>query len=141
LPNVGLVNTIDLGMANDIHPTDKAPVGERTALKALQLIYGKNIIADGPVFKDLEVSKDKIILSFNYSDGLVINKNSTRNNFIIAGKDQKFFWADVKIEGDKVIVSSKAVKEPVAVRYAWADNPGDNYLYNAQGLPMRPFRT
>lgn len=141
LSNVGLVNTIDLGMSNDIHPTDKAPVGERTALKVLHFIYNKNIIADGPVFKDLKISNNKIILSFNYSDGLTVNKNSARNNFVIAGKDQKFYWANVEIEGNKVIVWNKAVKEPVAVRYAWADNPGNNYLYNAQGLPMRPFRT
>ena len=61
--------------------------------------------------------------------------------FAIAGVDQKFYWAKAEIKGDKVIVWSEKVANPVAVRYAWADNPGDANLYNKEGLPASPFRT
>ncbi len=139
--NVGLVNIIDLGLAHDIHPTDKFPVGERVAAKVEQLVYGQKIVADGPVFKSMKIQGGKTIISFDYADGLVTNKNAQRSNFIIAGKDKKFVWAQAKVVGNTVEVWSDEVKEPVAVRYAWADNPGDNYLSNAANLPMRPFRT
>jgi sialate O-acetylesterase len=141
LPNVGLVNIIDLGLADNIHPTNKTPVGERTALKVEQMIYGKSIIADGPVFKEMDIKGSQITLTFSNANGLKVNPKSTRSNFMIAGKDQKFVWAEAKIVGNSVIVWNKNVKNPVAVRYAWADNPGENYLYNAENLPMQPFRT
>ncbi|WAC40546.1 sialate O-acetylesterase [Pedobacter sp. SL55] len=141
LPNAGLVNIIDLGLANDIHPTDKFPVGERVAAKVQQLVYGQNVAADGPIFKAMKIENGKAIISFNNAEGLAVNKNAQRSNFIIAAKDKKFVWAQAKIVGNTVEVWSEDVKEPVAVRYAWADNPGDNYLTNSNGLPMRPFRT
>lgn len=139
--NVGLVNIIDLGLAHDIHPTDKFPVGERVAAKVGQLVYGQKVAADGPVFKSVKIQGGKAIITFDYAEGLVVNKNAQRSNFIIAGKDKKFVWAQAKIVGNTVEVWSDDVKEPVAVRYDWADNPGDNYLTNAANLPMRPFRT
>ncbi|SOD14910.1 sialate O-acetylesterase [Pedobacter xixiisoli] len=139
--NVGLVNIIDLGLANDIHPTNKFPVGERVAAKVEQLVYGKKVAADGPVFKSIKIQGAKAIISFDYADGLTANKNAKRSNFIIAGKDRKFVWAQAKVVGNTVEVWSDELKEPIAVRYAWADNPGDNYLSNAAGLPMRAFRS
>ena len=139
--NVGLVNIIDLGLAHDIHPTDKFPVGERVAAKVSQLVYGQKVAADGPVFKSMKVQGGKAIISFDYAEGLTANKNAQRSNFIIAGKDKKFVWAQANVVGNTVEVWSDEVKEPVAVRYDWADNPGDNYLSNAANLPMRPFRT
>lgn len=141
LPNTGLVNIIDLGLADDIHPTDKFPVGERVAAKVQQLVYGQKVAADGPIFKAMKIENGKAIISFHYAEGLTVNKNAKRSNFIIAGKDKKFAFAQAKIVGNTVQVWSEDVKEPVAVRYAWADNPGDNYLTNNNGLPMRPFRT
>jgi sialate O-acetylesterase len=64
----------------------------------------------------------------------------TVKGFAIAGEDRKFVWADARIDGDSVIVSSPKVMKPVAVRYGWADNPIAN-LYNRAGLPASPFRT
>ncbi|MNJ93092.1 Glycosyl hydrolases family 2, sugar binding domain [compost metagenome] len=141
LPQAGLVNIIDLGMADDIHPTNKFPVGERVAAKVQQLVYGQKVVADGPIFKAMKIQGGKAIISFDHADGLVANKNAQHSNFIIAGKDKKFVWAQAKIVGNTVEVWSDEVKEPVAVRYAWADNPGDNYFSNAVGLPMRAFRS
>ena len=141
LPNTGLVSIIDLGLAHDIHPTDKFPVGERVATKVQQLVYGHKVAADGPVFKSMRIENGKAIISFHYAEGLTVNKNAERSNFIIAGKDKKFVFAQAKIVGNTVEVWNDEVKEPIAVRYAWADNPGDNYVTNAIGLPMQPFRT
>ena len=139
--NIGLVNIIDLGLAHDIHPTNKFPVGERVVAKVQQMVYGQKIVADGPVFKSMKIQGAKAIISFDNAEGLAVNKVAQRSNFIIAGKDKKFVWAQAKIIGNTVELWSDEVKEPVAVRYAWADNPGDNYLSNAANLPMRPFRT
>lgn len=139
--NVGLVNIIDLGLADDIHPTDKFPVGERVAAKVQQLVYGQKVAADGPVFKSMKIENGKAILEFDHADGLTVNSKAERSNFIIAGKDRKFVWAQAKIEGNQVLVWSNEIKNPVAVRYAWADNPGKSYFYNAANLPMSPFRT
>lgn len=141
LPQAGLVNIIDLGMADDIHPTDKLPVGERVAAKVQQLIYGKKIVADGPIFKSMKIQNGKATLSFDNVYGLTINKNAQRSSFIIAGPDQKFVWAQAKVVGNTVEVWSNEINNPVAVRYAWADNPGESYLLNANGWPLRPFRT
>jgi len=139
--NVGLVNIIDLGLAEDIHPTDKFPVGERVAAKVQQLVYGQKVAADGPGFKSMKIENGKAILEFDHAEGLTVNSKAERSNFIIAGKDQKFVWAQAKIEGNKVVIWSNEIKNPVAVRYAWADNPGKSYFYNAANLPMNPFRT
>lgn len=139
--NVGLVNIIDLGLADDIHPTDKFPVGERVAAKVQQLVYKQKVAADGPVFKSMKIENGKAVLEFDHAEGLAVNSKAERSNFIIAGKDQKFVWAQAKLEGNKVVVWSNEVKNPVAVRYAWADNPGKSYFYNAANLPMSPFRT
>lgn len=139
--NAGLVSIIDLGLADDIHPTDKFPVGERVAAKVQQLVYQQKVAADGPIFKSMKIENGKAVLEFDHAEGLAVNPKAERSNFIIAGKDQKFLWAQVKLQGNKVVVWSDEVKNPVAVRYAWADNPGKSYYYNAANLPMRPFRT
>lgn len=141
LPNVGLVNIIDLGLADDIHPTQKTPVGERVALKLEQMLYHKKIVADGPTFKKVKFKNGQAVIAFDHADNLYMNKESVRSNFIIAGKDQKFVWAQSKLVGDRFVVWSENVKDPVAVRYAWADNPGTNSFYNGSDLPMAPFRT
>jgi len=140
-PNVGLVNIVDLGLANDIHPTNKFPVGERVAAKVQQLVYAQKVVADGPMFKSMKIQNGKAIVSLDNVDGLTINKNAQRSSFMIAGADQKFAWAQARINGNTVEVWSDDVKNPVAVRYAWADNPGESYLSNANGLPLHPFRT
>jgi sialate O-acetylesterase len=141
LPEVGLVVTIDLGVEDNIHPIFKAPVGERMALKALQQVYQMKVVADGPVFKDMKVDGNKALISFNSADGLKLDKTAKRTNFLIAGADKIFLWAKARIEGETIVLWNENIAHPLAVRYAWADNPGDNYLVNGAGLPARPFRT
>jgi len=83
---------------------------------------------------------NQIVISFDYVGGGLVAKGDKLKGFAIAGEDRKFIWADARIEGDTVVVSSPDVKNPVAVRYAWANNPDCN-LYNKAGLPASPFRT
>lgn len=139
--NTGMAVIIDKGDANDIHPKDKQAVGHRLALIARARTYGEQIPYSGPMYRSCEVSGDKLILSFDHTDGgLKSTDGKALQGFAIAGRDHKFHWAKAEIQGDKVIVSSPEVPYPVAVRYAWANNPACN-LGNGAGLPASPFRT
>jgi sialate O-acetylesterase len=141
LPNTGMAVTIDIGEANDIHPKNKQDVGKRLALWALAKTYGKKIVCSGPIYKYMVVKGDnKAILYFYYVGGGLVTKGDSLKGFAIAGADKKFVWADANIVGDTVVVSSDKVSAPVAVRYAWGENPVCN-LYNKEGLPATPFRT
>jgi sialate O-acetylesterase len=132
---------IDIGDANSIHPTNKQEVGRRLALIAEKKVYGKEVIASGPMYKNFVVKGKDIIISFTGTgSGLATRDTGSLKGFAIAGDDKKFYWALARIEGDKLIVSSDKVNIPVAVRYAWADNPVCN-LVNKEGLPAVPFRT
>jgi sialate O-acetylesterase len=140
-PNTGMITAIDIGEADDIHPINKQEVGKRLALLAGKMVYDKDVQAAGPFFKSYEIDNDKIIITFSETGlGLATKDGTTVKGFAIAGRNKKFYWADAKIYGNKVIVSSKKVKNPVAVRYAWADNPECN-LVNKEGFPAFPFRT
>jgi len=139
-PNTGMAVTIDIGEANDIHPKNKQDVGRRLALWALAKTYGKTIVYSGPIYTLMEVQGNKAILHFENIGGGLVAKGDSLKGFAIAGADTKFAWADAKIEGNTVVVSSDKVSVPVAVRYAWAINPVCN-LYNKEGLPATPFRT
>ena len=138
--NVGMAVTIDMGEEKDIHPKNKQEVGRRLAQWALAKTYGKDVVACGPLYKSMTRQGDKIVVQFDYVGGGLAAKGDKLKGFAIAGEDKKFVWADAKIEGDAVVVSSPEVKEPAAVRYAWANNPDCN-LYNKAGLPASPFRT
>ena len=139
--NTGMAVIIDKGDANDIHPKDKQAVGHRLALVARANTYGEQIPYSGPVYRSYQVDGDKIILSFDHTDGgLKSSDGKALQGFAIAGRDHKFHWAKAEIQGDKIVVSSPEVSYPVAVRYAWANNPVCN-LYNGAGLPASPFRT
>jgi sialate O-acetylesterase len=163
LPNTGQAVLIDIGESGDIHPRNKKAVGERLALIALVKDHGKAIPFSGPVYDAMKVESGKVILSFQHTDGglaarplaetydvksqtqetapLVRNSpGSQLEGFAICGEDKKWVWADAKIEGNTVVVWSDKVPVPVAVRYAWADNPTCN-LFNGAGLPTTPFRT
>jgi len=141
LPNTGMAVIIDIGEADDIHPKNKQDVGKRLALWALAKTYAKTLVYSGPLYKSMNVEGNKIVLRFDHvGGGLVAHGEGPLKGFAIAGADRKFVWADATIDGDKVVVSSEKVAEPVAVRYAWADNPVCN-LYNKEGLPASPFRT
>ena len=140
VPKTGQAVIIDIGEARDIHPKNKQDVGKRLALNALAKDYGKSIVYSGPMFKSVDFAENHATIEFDYAGGLN-SKNEPLKQFQIAGADKKFVWADAKIDGAKVIVSSPSIKQPVAVRYAWADNPEGCNLYNAAGLPACPFRT
>ena len=141
LSNTGMAVTIDIGDAQDIHPTNKQDVGKRLALNALAKVYSKDIAYSGPMYISMKIVGNKISLKFtNTNAGLKIKGSKKLKGFAIAGKDKKFVWAKAKIEGDEVIVSNTKIKNPVAVRYAWAANPVCN-LYNGADLPASPFRT
>ncbi len=140
VPKTGQAVIIDIGEARDIHPKNKQDVGKRLALNALAKDYGKSVVYSGPMFKSVEFSENRAIIDFDYADGLK-SKNGPLKHFQIAGNDKQFVWADAKIDGNRVMVSSDSVKNPVAVRYAWADNPEGCNLYNNADLPACPFRT
>jgi sialate O-acetylesterase len=143
VPNTGMAVAIDIGEANDIHPLDKKDVAKRLFLAAEKAAYGDNIIVySGPIYKSMKVEGNKVILSFtNTGSGLIAKGGGELKYFTIAGTDKKFIWANAKIDNNKIIVWCDKVSEPVAVRYAWADNPEDANLYNKEGLPASPFRT
>jgi sialate O-acetylesterase len=109
------------------------------ALNAEAKVYKQKIEYSGPVCKSLKVKGNAAVVTFTHADGMVA-KGGKLKGFAVAGADKKFVWADAEIKGNTIVVSSKSVAKPVAVRYAWADNPDCN-LYNAAGLPASPFRT
>ena len=142
LPNTGMAVTIDVGEWNDIHPVDKKDVGNRLALAAEKIAYGDDVVYSGPIYKSMKVEGNKIVLSFTHiGSGLVVKGGGDLKYFAIAGADKHFIWAKAKIKGDKVVVWNDNIGDPVAVRYAWADNPEGANLYNKEGLPASPFRT
>jgi sialate O-acetylesterase len=140
LPKTGMAVTADIGDPNDIHPKNKQEVGRRLALAAEAIVYGKDVVYSGPVYDSMKVEGNKIRLSFRHVDGGLKGKPHPLTSFEIAGADRKFVAAQAKIEGKTVVVRSAKVAQPVAVRYAWADNP-ECSLYNKSGLPAVPFRT
>jgi sialate O-acetylesterase len=141
VPNAGMAVIIDIGENKDIHPKNKQDVGKRLALAAQKVAYGKNEMEfSGPIYREMQSDGDKIRIKFDHAKGLKTKDGSAPKGFQIAGEDKKFVWADAKIDGQDVIVSSDKVKKPVAVRYGWADDPTVS-LYNAADLPASPFRT
>ena len=140
-PATGLAVTIDIGEEHYIHPQNKQHVSHRLYLQAQKLAYGrKDIIAMGPTFHSMNIEGNKIRISYlNVAQGLVV-RGKELQGFTIAGNDKKYHWAKAEVQGKDVIVYSDEVDAPIAVRYAWSDNPNVN-LYNSVGLPAAPFRT
>jgi sialate O-acetylesterase len=143
VPNTAMAVTIDIGEWNDVHPLDKEDVGKRLALGAQKVAYGDDkVVYSGPIYQSMKIEGNKIALTFTHVGSRLIAKGGGElKYFAIAGADKKFVWAKAKIEGDKVIVWNDDITNPVAVRYAWADNPEGANLYNKEGLPASPFRT
>jgi sialate O-acetylesterase len=140
-PQTGMAVTIDIGDPNDLHPRNKLDVGKRLAAWALAETYHKKVESSGPLYNSFSVRDDKIRIKFSHlGGGLKTPDGGPPKGFAIAGADRKFVWAETRVEGDIVVVWNKDVARPVAVRYAWADNPVCN-LYNQAGLPASPFRT
>ncbi|EDY84786.1 conserved domain protein [Verrucomicrobiia bacterium DG1235] len=138
--NTAMIVTIDVGDAEDIHPAEKAPVGERLAIAARALAYGESIEYSGPVFDSMEVEGSQAVLQFTHLGGGLVAKDGPLYGFVLAGKDGIFYKADAKIEGDSLLLTSPSVLAPVAARYAWKNVASGN-LFNAAGLPASPFRT
>jgi sialate O-acetylesterase len=143
VPNTAMAVITDIGEWNDIHPLNKEDVGKRLALAAQKLAYGDNTaVYSGPIYQSMKIQGSKIILTFTQiGGGLIAKGDGQLKYFAIAGADKKFVWAQTKIENDKIIVWNDQVTNPVAVRYAWADNPQGSNLYNKEGLPASCFRT
>lgn len=141
--NTAMAVGIDLGIANNIHPPNKKDVGERLAMAAMKVAYKEtDLVTSGPLYQSMRVDNDKIIISFsNIGQGLAAKGGAALKYFSIAGADKKFVWASAVIKGNQVIVSSEQIPDPVAVRYAWANNPEGCNLTNIEGLPASPFRT
>jgi len=145
LKNVGEAVIIDAGEGRDIHPRNKQIVANRLLRHALARDYGHPIPHQSPRYQSMEIKGDKILLSFKSVDGSLYSFDTrSPTGFSICGSDQKFIWAEAKIVGkDKVEVWANSVPSPIAVRYAWSDNPICN-LYDKIGavtLPVTPFRT
>src|ERR1051326_3542166 len=142
-PNTGLIVTIDIGEAHDIHPKNKLDVGKRMARWALVDGYGQKMTRSGPMFHDAKVAGSKIILRFDDAGtGLRIRDGDRLDEFAIAGAAHKWYWANAKIiEKNAIEVWSTSVTQPLAVRYAFNNNPKNPNLTNETGLPASPFRT
>lgn len=143
LPKTGQAITIDVGDATNLHPRNKQDVGLRLALVARKVAYGERVLASGPTYRSHSIRGDTIVVAFNDVGGGLASRltNGRVGGFAIAGADRKFAWAQAKIVGNTVDVWSEEVKNPVAVRYAWANNPDRASLYNREQLPAAPFRT
>ncbi len=141
LPHTGMAVTIDIGDPKDVHPHNKAPLGERLTRIALANVYGRKIEYSGPVYESMTVSGTVIRLKFSHVGGGLVAKDEPLKWFVIASADKKFEPAEAKIDGDTLIVSSREVSAPVAVRYAWDNYPEGSNLFNGAGLPAAPFRT
>lgn len=140
LNHTGMAVAIDIGEEKDIHPKNKQEVGRRLAICALATVYYRDMEYSGPLLAGAQEEDGRMRLTFRFAEGLKTSDGGKPTGFAIAGEDKKFVWADAEIQGDHVIVSSPEVKAPVAVRYAWADNPECN-IVNGAGLPASPFRT
>ncbi len=144
LPATAQVVLIDAGEADDIHPRNKQIVGERLALAARKVAYGEDLVHSGPLYRAHEVRAGRVVLAFDHVGGGLVAQGIPEGRlegFAVAGADRRFVRAEAAIEGDRVAVWSDLVPRPVAVRYAWADNPEGANLYNREGLPASPFRT
>jgi sialate O-acetylesterase len=140
VPNTCLAVTIDTGDADSIHPQEKQPVGDRLAFCALAKHYGKHVVYSGPTLASVKRMAGSVQLRFDHTNGGLVVKGAKLDGFQIAGADQKWYWADARIRGKTVVVSSPSVPNPQEVRYAWQSNPPAT-LFNGAGLPAGPFRT
>ncbi|NBZ95626.1 MAG: hypothetical protein EBR40_04240 [Proteobacteria bacterium] len=140
VPNTAMAVTLDVGDANNIHPKNKEPVGQRLALAARALVYGEKIEYSGPEYDSLKIEGNKAILTFKHVGTGLVAKDGPLKGFLIAGADKKLIEAKAEIQGDTVVVTSDQVPSPVAVRYGFTNVPDGN-LWNKEGLPASTFRT
>ena len=142
VPNAGIAVAIDVGLGKNIHPTSKQAVGYRLAQQALAKTYKKDVVAGGPIYKAMKKDGNSIVITFkDIGSSLVEQGGDPLKTFAIAGADKRFVAAQAVIVDGTVVVSSSEVADPVAVRYAWANNSVGCNLFNKEGFPASPFRT
>lgn len=144
VPHTGMAVAIDVGDADDIHPRNKQAVGDRLARLALRDLFGRPVVAQGPVLRGAQRQGGQMVLQFDHAaGGLALRSGGgiSLQGFAVAGIDQRFRPAEARIAGTRVIVGHAEVPAPVAVRYGWVDNAGQANLVNRAGLPASPFRT
>ena len=140
VPNTGIAITTDIGDEKDIHPKDKQDVGLRLALAALSQSYGRKVESSGPTVQSVKPDGANLRLTFSHADGGLTLKGDANRVFAVAGADRNWFWATPRIEGNRVILTSPVVPNPMYVRYAWSNLPRAT-LSNDAGLPAPPFQT
>lgn len=138
--NTGIAVISDCGELDNIHPTDKAPVGERLCLQVEKLVYNMDVKAFGPIYKSYEYVNGGMKLDFDHAENGFVIKDGEPAGFEIAGADKEFYPAKAEISGSTVFISSDKVSEPVYARYCWV-NYGEVNVYNETGIPLAPFRT
>ncbi|HEU0305518.1 MAG TPA: sialate O-acetylesterase [Lysobacter sp.] len=142
LPATAQTVAIDIGDPADIHPLNKQEVGRRLALAARHVAYGESLVYSGPVYRTAKFHGGRVRIAFDMQGSALATRGSQAvQGFEVAGDDRHFHPARAVIKGKKVVVSSDAVAQPRAVRYAWSDNPEQANLTNREGLPASPFRT
>ena len=137
--NTAMAVTIDVGEDNDLHPQNKKEIGRRLALGAQRLVYGEDVVAQGPFLQKVETRGERLALSFTSIGSGLMAKGGSPAGFEVCGADRKFYPATAEVVGDSIMVASPLVEAPVGVRYAWADSPAAANLYNQEGLPASPF--
>jgi sialate O-acetylesterase len=140
LPHTGMVVSIDIGDPYDIHPKNKQDFGHRLALQAFNVAYGQPILADGPLYQSHQIKRDTVIIKLQVkSHPLSHIDHKDECGYEIAGKNGAFHLAKVFLKNNEVHLTSPKVKDPIAVRYAWGNNP-KSCIFNKAGLPLAPFR-
>lgn len=139
LKNTAMVATYDIGDSTDAHFKNKQEVGKRLVLAARKLVYGDDIVASGPTFRQLTKEGDSLRIWFDHAEGLDSSDGNELTDFEIAGDDGKFYGAKAKLDGNTILIYNEKVAHPSIARYAFKDIIVGN-LVNGSGLPAFPFR-
>lgn len=141
IPGTGMAVTLDIGDKKDVHPHNKAPLGDRLSRLALAQVYARTIESSGPQLASVTVEGAALRLSFSHRGGGLVAKDGPLKTFELAGADGKFLPAEATLDGDTILLTCAPVAAPVVARYAWSNYPEGANLFNAAGLPAAPFRT
>ena len=142
IPNTAMVVAIENAgeEPSNVHPKNKQAIGYRLGLAARATVYKEKVEYSGPMYKKYKVEKNAIRLYFTHVGKGLVAKDGKLTGFAICGEDKKWVFADASIVGKTIVVSSKEIEKPVAVRYCWGVNPPASLL-NKDGLWTPNFRT